>query len=490
MLRRALLLAVLAAAAGASPAVAADPVALGGSPLNVYVGERGQLQAFRTDRTVDPGIFFNSHSTTGDAGFFLAFGGTVYGFDTGAIGSGMTDYTPVSQGAAAGGSQVTRYDAGALQVTQTTTYVNGSQQFRVKWDVKNTGAAVDFKAFAAADFFFDGSDRGTGIYTVGPPQFVGGTNADTGNSGGFEEVPASSPWSAYEALAYGDDADQVWGKIKAAAASPAPVLSNHVVEEQVDNAGAVEWDVTGLANNATRTFELIARSAVPAALQLNPNNAGAPQGTPISINATATNTEGVPYAGRLLRYTILGANPGGGTVTLDAAGHGVMTDPGTNAGADTVVAYVDFNKSGVRDPVEPQASALATFVDNVAPACTVKITGDRPGGGGAGKPLIISVNCGEGGSVTVSTALVLPKAKASAAAKKKKAKRVKLKRKTVKVVAGKPLKVKLKIPRAVARKYAGKTLRAIITVTARDAGGNVKRATATRKVKLAKLKRR
>ena len=69
----------------------------------------------------------------------------------------------------------------------------------------------------------------------------------------------------------------------------------------------------------------------------------------------------------------------------------MITDPGTNAGADTVVAFVDFNNNGTREAAEPQASALATFVDSVPPTCSVKVSGDRPGGsGGAGKPLIIT----------------------------------------------------------------------------------------------------
>jgi len=68
-------------AAGAATALA-DPVALGGSPLNVYVGERGQLQAFRAGQP--NGIYYRPTNTEGDAGLFLAEmggGGTVNGFD-------------------------------------------------------------------------------------------------------------------------------------------------------------------------------------------------------------------------------------------------------------------------------------------------------------------------------------------------------------------------------------------------------------------------
>ena len=300
-----------------------------------------------------------------------------------------------------------------LLVTQTTSYVNGSQFFTVRWVVTNTDmSAAHFKAFAAADFFFDGSDRGTGIYTQGPPQFIGGTNADTGNSGGFAEVPGTTPWSRYQALEYGDGPNEVWGKIEGAAASTDPTFDNTVVGEQVDNAGGVEWDQyatgAGLANNATATFSLVARSAVPSALQINPPNAGSPKGVPINFTVGAFDTNGTPYAGRTIRYAITGANatPTTRTATVGPDGNAVITDPGTNAGADTVVAFLDFNNNGTRQAAEPQASALATFVDSVPPTCSVKVSGDRPGGsGGAGKPLIITVNCNEPSTVTVQTTL-------------------------------------------------------------------------------------
>jgi hypothetical protein len=147
----------------------------------------------------------------------------VFGFDGSAGPHGTTDYTLGSQGAVTGSGtaadplkQVTVYRTAAsngLEVTQTTTYVNGSQFFTVRRDVRNAGAsAAHFKALAAADFFFDGSDRGTGIYTQGPPQFIGGTNADTVNSGGFAEVPGTTAWSRYQALASGSAADRGMGQ--------------------------------------------------------------------------------------------------------------------------------------------------------------------------------------------------------------------------------------------------------------------------------------
>ncbi len=515
-IRLAVLIAALCAAVLPASALADTTTALPGVPLSVYVGQRGQLQAFRDNS--DTGIFFAPFLQTGDAGFFLALpsgytGDTtprVFGFSGFTGPHGLDEYTlgtqlpPTGAGTAADPlEQVTSYAVSnesetteILQVTQHTLYVNGSQQFKVIWEVHNaTAGAVKFKAIAAADFYFDGSDRGTGIYTDGPPRFVGGTNADTGNSGGFLEATGSGlqPWSAYQALEFGSLPEQVWGKVQGAASTSGASFDDTVIGESVDNAGGVEWDQdasgAGLPAGATRRFELSIRNAVPAGMQITPSNAGAPQGVPINFTATVVNSDGVPYAGRTLRYQINGANPGTGSLTLDANGQATVTDPGTNAGADTVIAFVDFNNDGLREPAEPQASALGTFVDNVAPSCTVKVTGDRPGGGGgAGKPLVITVNCSETATVTAATTLqTIPAAGRASVSKKAKPVKIKLKPTSATVAPGKPFPVKIIVPPKVLRKYAGRTLRASIKVTARDSSHNVKSATVSSKVHLAKI---
>jgi len=499
--RRSLSAALLAVAFAvlAAPSALADAVPLGGSPLNVFIGEKGQIQALRVDRTLEPGIFYSPVQQLGDAGFFLAFtsgpdAGKVFGFNgTAPDMTGFVDYAPQGSPALTGSGTaadplklVNTYNAGtSAQVTQTTTYVNGSQEFRVHWDVKNlTAGALNYKAFGAADFFFEGDDAGTGIFTDGPPRFVGGTNVDSGSSGGFVEV---TPWSSWQALDYPD----VWDKLNTAAGNTSQVLDRSILGTATDNAGAVEWDDSLGATPATKVYEVIIRSAVPSALQLNPTNSASRQGVPVNITATAVDSAGQPYAGKTLRYAITGANSGGAALTLGPTGSAVVSDPGTNAGTDTVIVFVDFNNDGIRQDREPQASALATFVDNIPPTCTLKASGTLTGGGASGKPLVITVNCGEGGSVSVATTLTAPAARrAVASAKKKKPKKIKLKTKTVSVVAGRPTAVKLAIPKSVARKYAGKTLRATMTITARDAAGNVRKTTLRRKVKLAKFKKK
>jgi hypothetical protein len=510
------LLAAVAAAVAATPAHAEDAVTtIPGNPMTVYIGARGQLQALRAgDRG---GIFFPTAQQTGDAGFFLAFPGVpgqnpaltgdVYGFSGHAGPIGLSLYTPVGQAPVSGAGtaadpfrQVTAYNvlnASTASVTQTTSYVTGAQEFRVRWDVKNlSGAALHFKALTAADFYFEGSDVGTGVFTQGPPRFIGGTNADTGRSGGFAEVASAPAWSAYQALEYSGNVDvkDVWNDvIDHAADSATPSFDNTVEGRPTDNAGGVEWDqalTTPLAAGATATYELIVRSALPAALQFDKTNAGAPQKTPITFVATAKDTSGTPFAGKPLRFAITGANPLSGASTIDAAGNGAITDPGANAGADTIVAFVDLNGDGIRADNEPQASALATFVDNIPPSCAVKVTGDRPGGGGAGKPLVITVNCDSPATVTTaSTFTIKPKKKktANASAKPKKVV-VKLPVTTAQVLPGQAVPVQIKVPRKVAKKYAGGTVTAKVVVTAVDGAGNKASTTATRTVKLRAIK--
>ena len=62
--RAGLAAALLSSAVASAPAFA-DTVAFQGSPLDVHVGERGQLQAFRTNRSDDPGIFYPPTSPSG-----------------------------------------------------------------------------------------------------------------------------------------------------------------------------------------------------------------------------------------------------------------------------------------------------------------------------------------------------------------------------------------------------------------------------------------
>lgn len=64
-------------------------------------------------------------------------------------------------------------------------------------------------------------------------------------------------------------------------------------------------------------------------------------GTALSITATVREA-GVPQSGKLVTFTVTGANPGGGPITGNAAGQATFTYTGRNTGTDHIVAsFVD-----------------------------------------------------------------------------------------------------------------------------------------------------
>lgn len=458
--------AIAAALCGPAPATARSlttTTALGGSPFNVIVGDRGQLQGFLAGQP--RGIFFNPTSLAGDAGFFLAFPedasapedvrGRVFGFEGGAGPAGPSEYLPRGQSTVSGSgvpgsplTQETRYavtdfaGSAVAEVTQTTSYLNGQGRFRVDWTVTNaSGGPLNFRALAAADFYYDGDDFGTGFFAPGPPRFVGGTNADTGRTGGLEEVSDGGvlPWTAYEALAYGsgepsydDDLDElrryVWWVVDNAW-DDGVGFTDTVMRGHVDNAGGVEWDqyrTVALAAGQQARFALVVRAAIPATLQLLPANGGrTPQGSPLATTVVALDTDGRPFAGRNLHWAIAGVNPGQGVVPIGADGTAAIVDAAANLGSDTVIAFVDLNANGVHDPNEPSGQTAVTVVDVTPPVCSATIPPGRAGGAGASaRPVIVTITCNEvanlgvGGSATVTERRVVARRRRGAGARR------------------------------------------------------------------------
>ena len=222
-------------------------VALGGSPLTVYVGPRGQCQSSYTVNGQVQGNFYpggeSNFSPVGDCGFFLAFPkggagqpalleGKTFGFE-GHAGPLLASsaYTPVEQSPVSGdGSSASPYtqtttfaviDSGEksyASITETTTYVNGAPQFTSTYNVKNVSSGgLFFRAIYAGDLFVNADDRGVGVFLGGPPRFIGGQNAASGVLGGLQELPSPAlPWSSFEELAYPD----IWNRLAASVEEP------------------------------------------------------------------------------------------------------------------------------------------------------------------------------------------------------------------------------------------------------------------------------
>ncbi len=385
------------AAAGAEEGVVPFP----GSPLSVFVGSRGECQSSYPLTGVN---YFVAEK--GDCGFFLSFPKKagqpaflekkVFGFG-GSAGPGLfsTEYVPVSQSVVSGtGSgadpytETTVYDVDELEgevvkqtfaeVTDRTTYINGSPQFQSTFKVTNTsGSTVFFRAIYAGDLYVAGNDYGIGSFLGGPPRFIGGLNTAEGILGGFIE---STPWSAWQEGCWNDGEFEseggrcngaapgdkgIWHTVRESATTESgPVFNGEADPAQIDNAAGVEWDepLTGLANGGHVEYTVINHTEAPAGLSVSPANQTLTQGQTETLGMTALNTAGKPYAGGVVRYSVGGANPQSGSITLNGAGQGQISYVGNNAGIDTIQMYLDLGNTGSQTSTDPSASASVTFV--------------------------------------------------------------------------------------------------------------------------------
>jgi hypothetical protein len=144
------------------------------------------------------------------------------------------------------------------------------------------------------------------------------------------------------------------------------------------------------------------------------------------------------------------------------------------------VAFLDLNGTGAREPSEPQASVVATFADRSRPECSVRIRrARRVGGGDRGAPLVVAVRCGEPVAVRARAALALPRLPRA------RRRTVRLDTVGATVRPGRAARIRIRLPRAVRRAYAGRRLTATVRLTARDVAGNATRDTARRRLRLA-----
>ncbi len=81
--------------------------------------------------------------------------------------------------------------------------------------------------------------------------------------------------------------------------------------------------------------------AAPASVSISPTSLTTSTGSALALTATVLDADGHPLAGVEVTFSVTGANPGSKTVTTDADGEAVYSDPGTHAGTDTVNASVE-----------------------------------------------------------------------------------------------------------------------------------------------------
>lgn len=383
------------------------PVSFPGGPLTVSIGALGQCQTSYANRGNN---FYPPSGNLGDCGLFLAFpkAGTGqpkalqghtwgYGPFSGSAGPGQEQVYTVGKHSAVTGSgtagepyiQTTVFSVNDpletakkyAEITETTTYVNGEPQFMSTYVVKNVtsspAAKIYFRAIYAGDLYLLGNDFGTGVFLGGPPRFVGGINPETGAIGGLQEVPSALAWSAFQEGCWNNAASEsegrcvgasptdqgIWNNVRTTVEQPT-AFNDTVDPANIDNAVGVEWDQlreAGLEPGKEQAFTIINRTQVPSNLQINPVSQTLVQGQTATVSITALDLANQPYAGRVVHYTVAGANPQSGTVTLNAAGQAQISYVGHNAGIDTDQLFVDLTGSGVQTAGDPAGSATVTF---------------------------------------------------------------------------------------------------------------------------------
>jgi uncharacterized repeat protein (TIGR01451 family) len=250
--------------------------------------------------------FFNPSVTVGACATLIATGGTLYGPSSIPAGGGAsprTTYTAVSQTAVTGSGSgadpftvTTVVDAGTsgLRLTETDSYIVGTETYRTDVEVHNTDdASHDFILYRAGDCFLQNSDNGFGDLL--PNGQVGCRASDDGGATPGQRIerwiPITGGSAAYEA-----GFDDVWAQIGNQDAFPNTCLCT----DYIDNGAGLSWSST-LAAGASATFSHF--------------TVFSPLGvTGLQLSKTAASD--AVNAGGSDSYTITVSNPTGGAVTL------------------------------------------------------------------------------------------------------------------------------------------------------------------------------
>jgi hypothetical protein len=350
-----------ALAVAATPAQAADGV-IPGNPLTIYANDNGQLQVAYTGSA--SGEFSPPTLAPAQAGLHIGLTDPVapttfelHGFLATPFNSEVVPAVSGNGSAANQWTLTTTYRTGApgsnpnIRVTETLTYVNGSTDVVARYVVENNSdtSTLRVRIYEAAHF----AAPGAGLLYPGPPLQVGGIDQSAGTSG---RLVQDTPWGRYQEGAVNDVFNVVQNT------NPAAIGFGNAVDSRfLDNGAGVQWDIPSLLNGASQTYQVVWRFSRFSALDASASTPAQVTGRNATVTVTARNADGGPDPGRAVRYSIAGANPGGGTVTTGANGTAAINWTGAKAGTDTLTAFTDVNGNAVRDANEPVRSASVTW---------------------------------------------------------------------------------------------------------------------------------
>jgi uncharacterized repeat protein (TIGR01451 family) len=281
--------------------VSAADISSAGPLTNIQIGVDLSCQvAHSGDTDLE---FYPPDVTPGDCGTIVSVNGSVYSPDFDNHDSTAADsltgvsvpFTPVSQTAVTGTGTagdpfqvITVADAGnsGLRITETDTYVVGSESYRTDVKVQNTGnTSVDAIIYRAGDCYLGGSDEGYGLAAPATKTVACTVNADNSPPARIEEWSPITPADHYLEANY----DDVW----AALATGNDLPDTCICATLDDNGAAVNWDRTIAAGGSVTLSHLTTFS---------------PVGT-LPLVVTKTADQGTADPGAQDGYTISISNP-------------------------------------------------------------------------------------------------------------------------------------------------------------------------------------
>lgn len=120
----------------------------------------------------------------------------------------------------------------------------------------------------------------------------------------------------------------------------------------------IHASVNGVSTPASATIQWYAG---PASLVLSASNSTPDVNTAVTVTATLTDTNGAGIANVPVKFTVTGTNPTSGAATTDNNGTATFSYTGTTVGADTVLAYADFNRDNTQTSGEPFTSTTINW---------------------------------------------------------------------------------------------------------------------------------
>jgi hypothetical protein len=298
----------------AAPAASAQTPFIDGSPLNVYADGQGALQ-FRYDGQTD-GIFYDPSSNAAHAGLELIVNGAHYDLGNSSNAAGPTLASP-SAGTQTLTSQYTMIDGSGgngVTVDETLVYTDGTQQVEVHYAITNTSAAAEtIRAGELADLYVSGDDQGTGVFSPGPPRFIGGRANGGTTVTGLYEVQGSG-WQAYQESEYGAIFENFDSDVG---------LNNTYDPNLVDNGVGVQWELDNVAPGETRQLEAIWSLNGTAPPGSNPVATPIPIPTPVPTPVPTPTPVPPPVAGKSVNVEVEG-----GKVRLKLPGSNTFVDLG------------------------------------------------------------------------------------------------------------------------------------------------------------------